>query len=552
MKNTLVTGLWDIGRGSLSGGWSRSFDHYLSKFKDLLNINENLIVFGEAPLKDLIFDIRKNNNTQFIERKLSWFKNNEFFESIQKIRKNKNWINQASWLKDSTQASLEMYNPIVMSKVFLLNDARLMDKFDSDNMFWIDAGISNTVHCGYFEKEKVIDKIVNKINEILFIAFPYEANKEIHGFDYNSICQLCNSKVNRVCRGGFFGGPKHKISQLNSDYYEIMKNTLSQGLMGTEESLFTILSYVNNYSFTKIENNGLIGKFFEDVKNNNLNIEFEKQTKNIGDTDNTGLYVITFNSPNQFKKLAQSMKAYDENFIIKPKKFLLNNSLDLSTTKKYENLCLEYNFEHIKKDNLGICGGRQFIAEHAAEQNFDFYMFFEDDMLLYSQDNLPCKNGFQRKFKDLYNILLTIMKNYEYDFLKLSFTEFYGDNSTQWSWYNVPQDFRKINWPNNNILPEQGLSKNAPKTEFKNIYIESGLPFIDGEVYYSNWPQVISKEGNKKIFLTDKWAHPYEQTWMSYVYQKTITKNIKSAILLASVIEHNRFEHYAKSMRKES
>ena len=26
---TLVTGLWDIGRGELSEGWSRSFDHYL-------------------------------------------------------------------------------------------------------------------------------------------------------------------------------------------------------------------------------------------------------------------------------------------------------------------------------------------------------------------------------------------------------------------------------------------------------------------------------------------------------------------------------------------
>jgi hypothetical protein len=29
---TLVTGLWDIGRGELSDGWSRSFDHYLENF----------------------------------------------------------------------------------------------------------------------------------------------------------------------------------------------------------------------------------------------------------------------------------------------------------------------------------------------------------------------------------------------------------------------------------------------------------------------------------------------------------------------------------------
>ena len=41
-----------------------------------------------------------------------------------------------------------MYNPLVMSKVFLLNDAKIMDKFNSENLFWIDAGISNTVHIG--------------------------------------------------------------------------------------------------------------------------------------------------------------------------------------------------------------------------------------------------------------------------------------------------------------------------------------------------------------------------------------------------------------------
>ena len=33
-KITLVTGLRDIGRGDLQEGWSRSFNHYLSRFKN--------------------------------------------------------------------------------------------------------------------------------------------------------------------------------------------------------------------------------------------------------------------------------------------------------------------------------------------------------------------------------------------------------------------------------------------------------------------------------------------------------------------------------------
>ena len=36
---TLVTGLWNIKRDTLSEGWSRSFDHYLEKFKQLLLLN---------------------------------------------------------------------------------------------------------------------------------------------------------------------------------------------------------------------------------------------------------------------------------------------------------------------------------------------------------------------------------------------------------------------------------------------------------------------------------------------------------------------------------
>ena len=40
---TLVTGIWDIGRGELTEGWSRSYQHYLDKFEQLLKVDENLI-----------------------------------------------------------------------------------------------------------------------------------------------------------------------------------------------------------------------------------------------------------------------------------------------------------------------------------------------------------------------------------------------------------------------------------------------------------------------------------------------------------------------------
>ena len=38
-KITLVTGLWDIGRDSLEGHWSRSFDYYLKNLSKLLELD---------------------------------------------------------------------------------------------------------------------------------------------------------------------------------------------------------------------------------------------------------------------------------------------------------------------------------------------------------------------------------------------------------------------------------------------------------------------------------------------------------------------------------
>jgi hypothetical protein len=556
MSVTFVTGLWNIKRDTLGDGWSRSFDHYLQKFEQLLQVDVNLIIFGESELENFVWERRTRQNTQFIVRDQNWFKS-EFYDKIQNIRTNSEWLGQAGWLSESTQAKLEMYNPLVMSKMYLLHDAKLMDQFDSDYLFWIDAGLTNTVHPGYFTHDKVQEKLPKYFDKFSFVCFPYEANTEIHGFDFNKINQLAGSKVDMVARGGFFGGPKHSITDLNGIYYNLMSSTLNSGLMGTEESLFTILCYKHPdlINYFEIEYNGLMGKFFEDLKDGTLKnkskLPVQIQNNNL-DINNSALYVITFNSPKQFETLITSMNQYDNNFINKPKKFLLDNSSDQSTTERYKELCDQYGFEHIKKDNLGICGGRQWIAEHADSNNFDFYWFFEDDMFFYPHEGEVCKNGFNRYVKDLYKSSMEITKTHNFDFLKLNYTEFFGDNGTQWSWYNVPQSFRETRWPEKSQLPVQGQDPNAPRTLFRNIRSYKGVPFIDGEIYYCNWPQVVTKEGNKKMFLTETWAHPYEQTWMSYMYQETVAGNLRPGMLLMTPTEHDRFEFYDRGLRKES
>lgn len=551
INSTIVTGIWDLSRDSLGDGWGRSFDHYINNFSTLLkNLPEDvpLIVFIDKNNENLVYQYRNKENTKVYHHSKEEFKGNffPFFDKIQQIRQKEEWINQVGWLKDSTQARLDYYNPMVMSKMFLLHNAKVFNPFSTEYMFWLDGGITNTVHPGYFSHDKVLHKLENIIKKFLFICFPYETTTEIHGFDIKHINRICDNNVNRVARGGFFGGHIDYISNANSLYYGLLNDTLSQDLMGTEESIFTIMTYKDPdvYHYEMIESNGLINTFFEKLKNDNTAIQIEEKTKNRKQytNQNVKLYINAFNSPEQLEMVLQSFKDYDRDFIYKTDKILLNNSTKQELFDKYDDICYKYDFkEHLKYGNKGVCGSRQFAAEHFADSGSRYMIFFEDDMLL--DFNGLCNFGFSKNVNNLFSRIIKIIKTEEYDFLKFSFSEFYGHNGEQWSWHNVNSE---------NRLKYFGRIQKRPLTKFSHVKTIDGLPYADGEIYYSNWPHIIDQEGNQKCFLDTTWSHPFEQTWMSHIYTLTLENKVKPAILLASPITHNRVHFYEATERKES
>ena len=421
------------------------------------------------------------------------------------------------------------------------------------------SGSTFLVASDRFINDKVLDNLENYMSsldkEYVHITYPYEGNDEIHGFERKQMAKYCDTDyVNYVARGGFFGGHKNTIHNMNTLYYGVMGSTLNDNLMGADECLFTILchKYPELIHRFKIEGNGLVWPFFENLKSFEKPIDVETKIKINDIGSDIGLYIITFNSPKQLETLIESMLEYDPSFLTKTKKYLLNNSTDLTTTERYIQLCDQYGFEHIKKDNIGITGGRQFIAEHFNEQNnLSHYYFFEDDMFFYNGGDITCKNGFVRKIKNIFDNTLKIIKEEKFDFLKLNFSEFYGSHNKQWAWYNVPQSFRESHWVNNPRLPEHGLDANSPNLEFKHIKSYNGIPYATGEIYLCNWPIVMSKEGNYKCYLKTKYSMPHEQTLMSHCYQEMVKGNIIGSVLLSTPTDHNRFDFYDGSLRKE-
>lgn len=244
---TLVTGLWNIGRESLEdSSFQRNFDHYLGCFEKLLSLDFKFHIYIDDELFDFVRSKRDIYKTYIHLKSLKELAT-EFphFNSVQKIRTNPDWYNLNGWLRDSTQAKLEYYNPIVMSKYSLLNEASKKNFFNSRYLFWIDAGLANSVHPDYIGNlnnlQKFMDMIVDKF---LMLSFPYESMYEVHGFEVNQFARFCGvDKTDYVCRGGFFGGTPEKIQTINPLYNDEMNKCFESNLMGTEENFLTILCH---------------------------------------------------------------------------------------------------------------------------------------------------------------------------------------------------------------------------------------------------------------------------------------------------------------------
>ena len=542
MKNdiTVVTGLFDLGRGELAPGFARSFDLYKEKFRDLLiQVDLPMVIYCEPELNSFVWHYRERGNTRIVNKSLAELKNNfPFYEEVQQIKSKPAWQDQAGWLAGSPQARLDMYNPLVMSKLFWLNDATLYNFFDTRYFLWMDGGIANTLNLQNYFDEHIEQRLQTQLNKMLYLCFPYAGKAEVHGFEKAKLDQLAGSETQWVCRGGIFGGARHVINEVNALYYELLRDTLRDGYMGTEESIFTLISYRYPHlcNLKTIEANGLVYKFFEDLCATPAPpVTAEK----------FAFYALTYNLPKQFEKWAESfVSTYPKEFQA-AKKYVINNSNDPAVRDEYAALFDKYGFTEFKFDNIGINDGRFQAARHFHESGHEYMVFFEDDMLLAGAGMPACKNGFGRWFDNVFEIAADIMAHDDLDYLKLSFSEFYGDNHTNWAWHNLAEDKKAA------YFPRRSDAVDHKRTRIDYTGALKGIPYTVGEFHYCNWPIMFNKRGNKTVFIDTTWEFNYEQTWMAHtMILMREKKSIKAGCLLGSIIHHDREFHYLE--RKEN
>jgi hypothetical protein len=255
--------------------------------------------------------------------------------------------------------------------------------------------------------------------------------------------------------------------------------------------------------------------------------------------DRLALYVLGFNAPDQFRAWLASVERAAPELLRSPSKVLLNNSTDESTFPEYDDLCRRHGFMQERRGNLGINGGRIRSARHFdAETDCDAMVYFEDDMFLHVEDG-TCANGFRRLVPGLVERACQIAQYEDLDFLKLSFTELYGDHTQHWAYHNLPEAERPTYFPD------------GPRASFEAIRSWRGLSYALGDVYYSNWPMVVTRRGNRRLFLEGDDVPLYEQLLMVRALKLMRTGGLRGGVLLASPINHDRFHHYPAEERRE-
>jgi hypothetical protein len=542
-KPTIVTAAFDLGRDSLAAAFRRPPDHYVRHLQATLAIDCPMVVYTQEAFVDFICATRGERDTRIVVLEGDAFAGFGHAPQIDAIRGEAQWRGQAAWLAESPQASLPGYNALVMSKLLWLQEQAQDNPFGSEHLYWLDGALSHTVDPSLLDASSLV-RLSQRHQRFLLVCFPYEGSSEVHGFDSDSLARLAGVSHTRwVARGGLFGGARDQVDTVATAYGLALQQTLDAGLMGTEESLLTLLSYQRPewFDLQFVAGDGLLWPFFAELASG-CKGDVAGAAAMLPALAET--WFVSFNASQQWEALLQSLAHVAPELLGTADKVLVNNSTDASMFAHYDQLCAQYGIRQLRMGNLGINGARQLGAEQFYAGGRHAMFWFEDDMLLLGDEGRghTCTNGFVRHIPGPGAACLAVAQREGADYVKFSFTEVYGSHHTQWGWHNLGDEGRARHFP--------GLI-DPPRAAFTAIDSLAGVPYALGEVYYSNWPHVITRRGTKALFLDQRYTQSYEQFWTARSFELLRAGQLTAAVLLAAPVNHCRTQDYTRDERRE-
>jgi len=157
------------------------------------------------------------------------------------------------WLETSAQATLEYYNPLVMSKFNLMVHAARTNVFHTDGFLFLDAGHLCHEHqptsFSQASEKYVASRFLSSGFFSTFFDYHYQNSGEVHGFEARAFQKYLGYQGEQlhgptvpVGRGGILGGRPEDLELMAQMADMVFEETLSHGYMGTEENIISIIS----------------------------------------------------------------------------------------------------------------------------------------------------------------------------------------------------------------------------------------------------------------------------------------------------------------------
>ncbi len=225
-------------------------------------------------------------------------------------------------------------------------------------------------------------------------------------------------------------------------------------------------------------------------------------------------YILTCNTPAQLEAFLASAVAAQCGLERYPA-IVVNQSSSSRCDDGYQQICEQYRVAHVRTSNAGASGGRAKCARHFQQSPASMMFYFEDDILFHPQRDPPgrCRFGFPNFVRDVLSHAVRIVVEEDLAYLKFNFHELWFDHSRNFT-TQVPSFFEKLS-----VLGEAA--------------------YFVGDVYYSNWPMLITQAASQAIFSAGE-VLMTEGTYMQRAQELRERGELRTGVLCAWPMGHDR------------
>lgn len=227
------------GQGMETGSYAFEND-YLARLIDFLKLEWPVRIYIQKRYyKHIQKFLHDKVDVQFYEQ--ADLRNYKHYKKIQELRP---YLNGTG--KTCSQGVLELYNPVVMSKIEWLYETACDNPLNTRYFVWLDSNF----YINKFQRD-CHSFLASELDKFSMHYFNMSSNLwEVHGMLRTAHTKYCGGiRSNKLCRGMIFGGTKESIGTTYSLYHNFLAKTLSHNHMGTEENILTFCYFSNPAQF---------------------------------------------------------------------------------------------------------------------------------------------------------------------------------------------------------------------------------------------------------------------------------------------------------------